>query len=219
VIGIDIGTKYIKLASLDRNGNDYTIRAAVMRLNPLQAPSEKSEPQLSLKLKALAKESFPFDKKAASSIGGCQIIARNFEMAPLGREEMEGAVLIEARQSVSADLATMYCDYQEVATSERGKKDLLFIAVPYTLVDRQVAAIENAGLNIELIDIDNFAAANCYTALDRSAAGQSVVLLNIGHSYTNIAVIDSGNVRFIRNVAFGGANITAEIADIYGIPP
>jgi type IV pilus assembly protein PilM len=218
VIGIDIGTKYIKLASLEKNGGDYSIRSAVMRLNPATGSGDKQGLLLSSRLRAIAKESFPFDKRAAASIGGSQIIARNFELAPLGPEEMEGAVLIEARQSVSADLATMYSDFQELATIERGRKDVLFIAVPSVLVDKQVSIIENSGLNIELVDIDSFAAANCYAALDKNAPGQTVVLMNIGHSFTNIAVIDSGIVRFVRNVSFGGVNITSEIADIYKIP-
>ena len=42
--------------------------------------------------------------------------------------------------------------------------------------------------------------------------------MNIGHTFTNISVIDSGISCVHQDVNFGGANITAEIADIYGIP-
>lgn len=240
MIGIDIGTKYIKLASLEKKEQAFHIRYALMGLNPSQAqgakqafnwykqqaagtnPSlgqgAKQDGLLSSKIKSIAKESFPFDKRVAASIGGCQIISRNLEFASLGDEELQGAVLLEAKQSVSADLASMYSDYQVLSTLENSKLDTLFIAVPSNIVDRQVHLIESSGLNIEIVDIDNLAMTNCYNALDKNAKKQSVVLLDIGHSYTNIAVIDAGALRFVRNVNFGGANITAEIGDIYQLP-
>lgn len=72
MIGIDIGTKYIKLASLEKNGGNYNIRSAVMRLNPVQGAGERHEALISSKLRAMAKESFPLDKRAASSIGAAR---------------------------------------------------------------------------------------------------------------------------------------------------
>ena len=219
LIGIDVGTKYIKFASLDKNEQGYSVVSTVVALNPLQGPGVKQEAVLCARIRSVAKEMFPFDKKAAASIGGCQIIARNFDIASLGEDEMEGAVQIEAKQSVSADLATMYTDFQVLSTLESGKKDILFVGVPTGIVDKQVHVIENSGLQIELMDIDNFASANCYCAFDKTSNDQTVVLLNIGHSYTNISVIDAGELRFVRNVNFGGANVCAEVAEVYNIAP
>ena len=219
MIGIDIGTKYIKFASLDKKGQDFHLRSAIMCPTPPPDSSSKQDVVLSARLKSIVRDHFQYTKRAAASVGGCQIVARNFELAALGAEEMEGAVMLEARQSVSADLNSMYSDFQILANLEKEKKDILFAAVPSQVVDKQVQIVENSGLNIELVDIDNLAAANCYIALDKNVQSQSVVLLNVGHSFTNIAIIDSGALRFIRNVSFGGSSISAEMAGIYGVPP
>ena len=65
---------------------------------------------------------------------------------------------------------------------------------------------------------DNIALANCFLALEeRRAFAESVVLVNIGHEVSNIAIVDRGRLRFIRNVAFGGLDVTREIAGIYEV--
>jgi len=218
LIGIDIGTKYIKIARLEKKGADFLVYSAAMCAAPPPDSSVKQDVLLASKLKAMMKEAFPLNKSVACSIGGSQIVARNFELAALGAEEMEGAVMLEAKQSVSADLASMCCDFQELSGQGKDKKDILFVGAPVELVDKRVRLIENMGLNIELLDIDSLAAVNSYLAFDKDMANQSAVLLNIGHTYTNIAVLDAGALRFIRNVTFGGSNITSEIAALYKIP-
>jgi len=194
------------------------MHCGVMAPNPSHGQGKNQAAALSARIKSMARDKFLFVNRAAASIGGSQIIARNFEIAPLGAEEMEGAVMLEAKQSVSADLNSMYCGFQVLSTLENQKRDTLFVAVPSQIVDRHIRIIEDSGLNIEILDIDNFAVTNCYTALDANAKNQSVVLLNIGHSFTNIAVLDMGVLRFVRNVNIGGANITSEIMNMYKLP-
>jgi len=218
LIGIDIGTKNIKVALLEPKGDEFVVSSALMCSAPTFEQGVRQDALLASKIKSLLKETYSFSKNAAASIGGSQIVVRNFELAALSAEEMEGAVMLEAKQFVTADIASMACDFQELSSQGNDKKDILFIGAPAQQVDNQVQVIESTGLNIELLDIDSLAAVNCYLALDKNASNQSVVLLNIGHTYTNIAVIDSGTLRFVRNVTFGGANITAEIAGVYKVP-
>jgi type IV pilus assembly protein PilM len=67
------------------------------------------------------------------------------------------------------------------------------------------------------MDIDNLALVNCFLAFEPEPEKESVVLLDVGHTYTNISVLDSGQLRFIRNVAFGGKDISQEISNSYGM--
>jgi type IV pilus assembly protein PilM len=72
-------------------------------------------------------------------------------------------------------------------------------------------------MDLTIVDIDHLALANCFLALEPGAGKEAVILLNIGHTQTNLSIVDAGELRFVRNVAFGGRDITRIIAQIMGI--
>jgi type IV pilus assembly protein PilM len=218
MIGIDIGTKYIKLCEVQKKDKEYRIFSALMASNPLQGQQDpKQNGELIRRIKMMAGEACLTTRRTATSIGGSQILARNFSLQGLTPDELKGAVRFEAEQSVSSDLNAMYTDFQVLAKTDDDKSDVLFVGVPREIVDHQMQLLQSTGLETELMDIDNLALANCYLTFDPNAHEESVVLLNIGDRFTNLSVIDDGKLRFVRNIDFGGRDITLEIAHAFDL--
>lgn len=219
MIGLDIGSKFIKICQAEKRGDKYHVISAIMASNPLDSGSDRQDVDISLRIKAALKGVALRTRSAAVSVGGPQISARNFSFPLLTGEELKGAVQLEAEQSIFSDLSSMYTDYQVITPHEQEKIEVLFVAVPRDMVDRQMRIIEGAGLETMAVDIDNLALASCYVAFEPGPHKESVLLMNVGHSQTNISILDGEELRFVRNVSFGGKDITNEIARTFEIDP
>ena len=219
MISLDIGTKYIKMCQLAKNNDTYEIISSAMAPNPVTENPEKKENQIILanRIKSIAKKAFFHQKKTISSIGGgYQSIVSYFRFPLLAPEEIAGAVSLEAEQSISTTLDSLYTDFQVLPQVENDKIDVLFVAIPTQAFDANMRTIARARLDLQIVDIDNLALTNCFLAFGGDLVNESVVLLDIGHTSTKISVIDGGKLRFIRNVNFGGINISNEIASSFG---
>lgn len=216
MIGLDIGSRFIKICRVEEKHDHYRIVAATRMLNP--GDGDKLDAvAVAEKLRVLARDISYNDRATAISTGSSQTLARNFVFPVLSAEELKGAVKLETEQSIFSDINGMYSDYQVLSQLDKEKLDVLFIGAPRELIDAQLTATTAAGFEVSVVDIDNLALTNCFLAFSPEAAKSTVVLLNIGHHTTNISVVDCGKLRFVRNVSVGGKNISQEIAQMYEI--
>jgi len=81
-----------------------------------------------------------------------------------------------------------------------------------------VAAVEDAGLQALVVDLDDFAIQNQYELGTPAEAGEAVALIDIGASIMKTNVIRAGASIFARDVPFGGNNYTDAIAQRLSIP-
>jgi len=152
------------------------------------------------------------------SFNGNNVIARDFPVPKLTGSDLEGAVRLEAEHLVFEDIDTMCSDFSVLAENPNDKLDVLFVAAPKKDADKKVAAFAEMGLDVAGFNVDNIALVNAFLAFGgEQAKNDTVILLNIGYSVTNIAIINKGNLRFVRNVAFGGQDVTREIAVAYSV--
>ena len=69
------------------------------------------------------------------------------------------------------------------------------------------------------MDVDGLALLNCFNEFkpggnsNGDESGHTNAILNIGSSFTNLAIIGGNTVPFVRDIAFGGNEILQKIAD------
>ena len=83
-----------------------------------------------------------------------------------------------------------------------GKKDMIY---DYTTV------VSEAGLEPVVVDVDAFSVVNAFEASYGLPAEETIALVNIGASVTNIVVVQNGLVSFTRDITMGGNQFTEEI--------
>jgi type IV pilus assembly protein PilM len=218
LIGIDIGTYSIKICLIEKRTDSYHVIAAFMARNQALREGVKQD-DISQNIKAMLKKAGLEMKNVVASIGSTDVVSRNLTFPKLTAPELAGAVRFEAKQSTSIDLNAMYTDFSVLTTDKSGASDVLFVAAPKDRIDKQSEILRNNGLNVAVMDIDNTALANTFLAFDANPAKESVVLLNIGHTYSNITIMDNDELRFVRNLEIGGKDVTREIANCLEIPP
>ncbi|MDR1196464.1 MAG: pilus assembly protein PilM [Endomicrobium sp.] len=219
MIGLDWGSKFIKACTVSaKTDGKYIVYASMISADGKNGDREENPLLLKNKVDNLLRQLRIKNKETSLSIGGIDLLARDFLLPKMAPENVEGAVMIEAENSIFETLDDMYSDYEVLSDSGEDNMDVLFVASPKDHISHILDSFSQSELDIVGVTPDNIALANCFLAFEEKRAfSESVVLVNIGHEISNIAIIDRGELKFIRNVSFGGLDVTKEIAEIYEV--
>ncbi|HDN97821.1 MAG TPA: hypothetical protein ENG68_01500 [bacterium] len=214
-VGIDIGSRYIKIIEgIVRKGKLY-IRNAGFVENPVENFRKFNEDEIKILsgfLKDYLKKLSIKGKETICSISGEDIILHYFEIPDIPEEEIKNAVQLEALQVISTPLGDLEYDY--VVFDFKGKKNILFVAYPKEKCEVFVNFLSSSGLKPVIMDIDSLAVINCYEYFNKDEKSP-IFILNVGHEYTNFSIKGAGGYIFVRDIHFGGRNITQLISETY----
>jgi len=225
VIGFDIGTKFLKIAKVSQKGKGKLFIDSAMTAFELKKETGKNKKtaavpgyELSDKIRGLMKRLKNKNEKCYLSFNGNNVVVRDFLVPKLSGSDLAGAVKLEAEHLMFEDIDTMYTDYSVLSEGADDKLDILFVAAPKKDAEKKLNVFAHTGLSVAGFSIDNIAVVNAFLALEpERAKKETVILLNIGHTVTNVAVVNKGNLKFVRNVTFGGQDVTREIAISYAV--
>lgn len=214
LIGLDISQTGIKVMALDAKNWEVHGYGAV-DLNPakVQAALEtKDNTYLSENIKSLLTDrlvgSLP-SNHTAISIPTSRTFLRTFTLPIKEERNIESAVSVEVNQYIPVPISSLYVDY-EVADRTKDEITVVLVAVPKTLVDNATAAAWSAGLRPILIEPSICSVARIIGDVEN---GQYVSLIvDIGPSSTDIAVIENGTIRVSGGIAIGGNTFTVELS-------
>lgn len=95
----------------------------------------------------------------------------------------------------------------------------LAIAADGEFVESRLSAIRRAKLEPFCVEADATSCVNAYLATSQAGAnGGSTAIINIGKSYSNVAVIDGERTLLIRDIPVAGAQMTRAVAEVLSVP-
>lgn len=230
VCGLDIGTSAVKIVAMRKDDTGYKVTAAGIshiadRHNSLHRQGFGHDGidtsivkaihhcYISTRLKAGNKLK---TKLAVCGISGPEIAVRDFEFPLLSKDEMEGAVSLEAEQVCPFNPEQAVVDYQLISNIDNKTKGIL-VAATNTLVKSKKQMAQKAGLKCVLMDVDGLALLNCFNNLVNEDEKSTTAILNVGGSYTTLAIMSDDGWPFIRETARAGDYIVAQIAEANNI--
>jgi len=90
------------------------------------------------------------------------------------------------------------------------------VAATNKLINSKIELAKQASLDCVLMDVDGLALLNCLSGCEKGNDGQTTAILNVGNSYTTLAIMRHGRgaraLPFIRDVAYAGNDIIEAIA-------
>lgn len=240
VLGLDIGSSAVKIVRLSKDNTGYVATAAGMVDIDAGTEADDDQKQINtLKAIRLCLQSARVQTRmAVCSVSGPEIAVRSFQFPLLPLEEIEGAVLLEAGQVCPFNIETSTVDYQLVSNSENNINGVLVSATNRLIKNKNYLA-QNSSLKNVLTDVDGLALLNCFSELalqreqpfekdadardescqDETSAEcrglhveQTIAILNIGSSFTNLAIIGNNGLPFVRDIAYAGNDIVKQIA-------
>lgn len=213
VFGLDIGSSSVKIVQLRKDGQDWVVTAAGAAEIPDGAEEDKTSREINI-VKAIRKcfgSTGIATKFAVYGVCGPEVAVRCFKFPVLPNEEVHGAVTLEASQVCPFNIEEGVVDYQLVSNSTDSVTGVL-VAATNKMIDKKNRLVQDAELNGTLADADGLALLNCFTESEKSYTNKTIAILNVGSTFTTLAIIGNNSLPFVRDIAYAGNDIIEQVA-------
>jgi len=211
VLALDIGTSAVKIVQLDKNNGGHTVTGGGIVEVAASNNNDQREINITRAIRECLESTGIRTRKAVCGVSGPEVAVRYFKFPPLPSEEIEGAVMLEAAQVCPFNIEDGAVDYQLIPYDENNVTGIL-VAATNKLIKSKMQLAKNASVGCVLMDIEGLALLNCLNEYEARKAGRSTAVLNVGSSFTTVALMDDNGLPFIRDMAYAGDSIVEEIA-------
>jgi len=218
-VGIDIGSKTIKIVELGREGANWRLRASgvvgFQGVTPDRAKDDVELSALSSVVKKLFVEANISQREVNIALPEAHAFTRTVKFPPLTDQEIASAVKWEAEQYIPIPIAEAVVQHQIIERRENispPEAIVLLVAAPKNLVEAYVKTVRMAGLTVIGVETE-------LISLSRALApeAQTVMLVDFGAGSTDIAIVKSGKLSFSRTIPTAGEAFTRAVAQSLGI--
>jgi type IV pilus assembly protein PilM len=219
LVGLDIGSSSVKAVELQgKLGSlslvnlgfqglqpDTVVDGQIMELNDVSGVIAG----------VFSSHQFKTDRVAAG-VSGSSVIVKNIIVPQMTREELEESIDWHAEEHIPFEISDVSLDYQVVG-SGADSLHVLMAACKRDFVANLKQAIQLAGKQPAIIDVDAFALQNCYEVNYQPDDNLVVALLNVGASTLNINILRGVRSVFTRDVSVGGNQYTSLLQKEMGL--
>lgn len=211
LVGLDIGSSSVKAIELERKGGsfqlvslgyenlqpDTIVDGQIMELNNVSNVISNIFAEQKIKT-----------TRVAAGVSGHSVIVKNIVLPQMSEEELQESFSWHAEEHIPFDIADVNLDYQITGKSSEAL-NVLMAACKSDKIANVKQAIQLAGKQPVLIDVDAFALQNCYEVNYQPVSGQIVALINIGAATMNINILNGTRSIFARDASVGGSQYTS----------
>lgn len=219
LLGLDIGSNSVKAVELQgRPGNLSLLSMGCESLQP-DSIVDGQIMELNNVSEAISHICQAHQMKAdrvVAGVSGHSVIVKNIIVPQMSQEELEESIDWHAEEHIPFEIADVSLDYQVVG-SGADSLQVLMAACKRDRIANLKQAIQLAGKQPEIIDVDAFALQNCYEVNYEPAPHETVALLNIGASTMNINIVRGTDSVFTRDVSVGGNQYTGLLQKELGL--
>src|SRR5687767_1942523 len=219
LVGLDIGSSSIKAVELQRKGGnlqlvnlgfenlqpDTVVDGQIMELN-----------NVANVITSIFAEHHIKTSRIAAGVSGHSVIVKNIVLPQMSEDELQESFSWHAEEHIPFDISDVNLDYQ-VTSSSSDALNVLMAACKSDKIANMKQAIQLAGKQPVVIDVDTFALQNCYELNYEPKAGEVVALLNIGSSTMNINILNGTRSVFARDASVGGSQYTSLLQKELGL--
>ena len=224
LIGIDFGSSAIKAIVLSKRKGTFQIDAVA------EVPIEKGlivdqhfedAAKLTQLIKQLRKNFSAAYQYVAIAVSGTDVITKIIPInANLSELELETQIEIEAENHIPFPLDEIFLDFEIVSPNADNPElnDILVSAARKETVLLQVECVENAGLNVKIVDVASHVLARASELQFLEADfGKGIAVIDIGATQMMLNILHEGKVIFSRAKNHGGAVCTEMMAARYDL--
>lgn len=218
-VGLDIGSKTIKVVELAPEGTGWRLKASGIvgykGTPPDQTKDESELAPLVDVIKKLFKEAKISSRDVTIALSESSVYTRIVKFPLLTDAEIASAVRWEAEQYIPIPASEAIIQHQIIErreTTTPPSVDVLLVAAPRIVVERYVRTVEMAGLTLSSVETE-------LLSLSRSLGidTQSVLVCDLGARSTDVAIVKNGKLVFSRSFPTGGDAFTRAVSQYLGI--
>ncbi len=220
-VGLDIGSKTIKVVELNKSGNTYSLAGAGVVGHSGAGIEKLSEERdfvaLADVIKKLFKSSGINKREVAVSLPEPLVFTRTIKLPLLTDQEVAAAIKWEAEQYIPIPVKDAIIQHQVLErNSSAGTNEVivLLVAAPRALVEKYITLLNYAKLSVEAAETELISLARSV-----SPPNQTALLIDYGARSVNIAISKKGMLVFSRSIPTAGDALTRAISQTLGVTP
>ena len=226
MLGMDISSSAVKLIELSKTGDSFKVEAYQVLPLPPNTIVDKNIADLdalSETIAAVVKRSGTKLTDIVSAVSSSSVITKEIELpAGLTELQMEMQIEVEADQYIPYPMEEVAFDFDVLGEVENNPDlvRVLLAACRQENVEHRRQALEMAGFNPKVIDVESFAVERAYKLIEGQldeVSDQVVAIADIGASVFSFTVLVDGKIIYSREQQFGGKQLTEEIQRRYGL--
>ena len=228
LIGVDISSSSVKMVELGSDGKKgYRVERYTIEVLPRDAVADGNIVNLEAAAETVRrawKKLSTSTRSVAVALPSSHVISKKI-IVPAGQreDELEVQVESEANQYIPFALEEVNLDFQIVgpAPSSPDELEVLIAASRKEKVEDRVAVVESAGLKAVVMDVESYAVQASFELIEKQipdgGKGTIIALIDVGANVMNLTVLRNGQQLYVREQAFGGNQLTQDIARLYGM--
>ncbi|MFA9950538.1 pilus assembly protein PilM [Dentiradicibacter hellwigii] len=228
LIGLDISSSAIKMVEPSVDGKKgYRVERYAIEMLPRDAVADGNIVNLEATADTVRlawKRLDSSTRSVAVALPPSHVITKKI-IVPAGmrEDELEVQVESEASQYIPFALEEVNLDFQVlgVAPSSPDEVEVLIAASRKEKVEDRVAVVEAAGLKTAVMDVESYAVLSALELIEQQlpsgGKGCVIAVVDIGANTTNLMVLKDGQQLYAREQAFGGNQLTQDIARLFGM--
>lgn len=219
MVGLDIGSKTIKIVELQKEGEAFSLLASGIvgysGSTVEKMADEKDMAAIAQIIKKLHAQAGVSSKDVVISLPEQQVFTRTIKFPMLTDAEIASAVKWEAEQYIPIPVNEAIIQHSVLLRNEKATPPeviVLLVAAPRTVVEKYTKVTQLAGLNPVAVETE-------LIALTRALAppGKTVILADLGAGSTDIAIARDGLLSFSRSIPIAGEALTRAVSQGLGV--
>jgi len=222
-VGLKVGSTSLKFVELAHEKKKWRLKKLGIENLPF---SEKEGGYLNdarfltQKMKEIIKKYKLNPKKIVTGVGGESVAVRVIKVPYMKESELREAIRWEAEEHLPYPMKEITLDYQVLEKSlpglREGEMSVLLVGVKNQTIDEYLQIFQQAGFCPNIVDVNSLALYNVSENIKMNTK-EGVALLNIGHYITNLIILSEDRPFLVRDIKFGGHNITLYLVRILRI--
>jgi type IV pilus assembly protein PilM len=219
-MGVDIGHSTIKVVQVDKSGAGWKLTRVGTAPTPpdvLRDGNVTNPEELGAAIKQAMKDGHIHGGHAVIAAAGGATFVRTVPFPKMSPNLLRDSVKFEAGRYIPGSIEESYVEAEIVGPLSETQMNVLLASAPKDLVTGRIAACKEAGLHVDIVDLETFAAYRTLVETDpsRKPGEESYMFLNIGGSSTSVTVIDKGVFVMNRTMPVGGNTLTEALKQAF----
>ncbi len=226
-IGIDVGTRQVRMLQLARRGSGWAVAAAACEPLPteLSGYGEAFHREVAVAIRRMLGRGRFRGRRVISALPSGMVRSKSVRLPAMPADELAAAVRWEAsdRLRLGADEAMIqHIDAGEVRQGDELRRELIVMGAPTRLIEQHVAALTACGLEPVAVDVIPAALARA-AAMREAPTGTApddtapAVILDVGHATSKVVIAHGGRVIFFKQIDVGGRDLERAGAESLGM--
>lgn len=220
VVGIDIGSRFIKAVHAEQTAADHwRITRAAIAPTPADAVKDGIVVEREITAAALREllrtANLGGVTGAVAAVAGSSVIVRHVKLPKIAEAALRKSIRFEASKYISSSVEDSCIEFEILGPSagEPDKMDVTLVAAPNEMINSRLATLELAGLEPVAIDIEAFALQRALIDVSptRPGEGTAIALLDVGAVSTDVTIVSDGYFALTRNIPIAGDHFTTAI--------